>query len=63
MTKDGTGKECGPLWQLEQNLKHYESVAAAARSESIKKLHQADEADADAEKYRKAIAVLQEADK
>ena len=48
----------GPLWQLEQNLKHHEEVARQLRDEAASRIRKAAEHDENAARYRKAIEVL-----
>lgn len=51
-------KEFGPIWQLQQNLKHHESNARSWREDAMRFLAKAEEADLQAEEYRKAIRLL-----
>lgn len=48
----------GPLWQLEENLKHYRSLVQTYRNESQDKLRKAAEAESMATEYEAAILKL-----
>lgn len=52
--------DCGPEWQMEQQIKHYEALAKDARGEAANKLRRASEADMMAERYRQALALLRQ---
>lgn len=51
----------GPIWQLQQQVKHFEGVAASNRAEANKSFARADHADVMAQQYRDALKTLKEA--
>lgn len=55
--------EYQPLWQLEQQIKHYRGTADAFRADAIKLLQKADEADRNCIEYEEAAMLLKQAKK
>jgi hypothetical protein len=53
-------KDYGPLWQLEQQIKHYDGLAASLRADSSRALVRAAEADNMAQRYKIAHDKLKE---
>lgn len=53
-------KDFGPLWQLEQQIKHYDALAAAHGGEATRSMQRAEDARNMASRYREAYERLKE---
>ena len=55
-------KEEGPLWQIEQQIKHYEGAALAHRADALRYQKMAEREEALASEYRRAKRLMEEND-